>query len=140
MRANSAFASILAAALELAAEETRFIDRAANGYAAEVAVDRHFDLAGRYVCNLAMQAVAKPAVGLEFGSTVALQAATDQQLVKPIDPAEAVGMPCADIRRVDRSTDGRVPAERKNRARRRRLDRRAGRGGRLQCRENRQER
>ena len=72
---------------ELAAEQSGLIHRAANGDPARLAVNRHFDLVGGEVRNLAVQAVAEPAVGLELGRAIALQAAATEQFIKAVEPA-----------------------------------------------------
>ena len=66
---------------------------------------------GGKVGDLAVQAVAEPPIGLEFGGPVALQATADQQLVKTIEPAEPVGLLQPDIGRMNGPAGGRFPAE-----------------------------
>ena len=96
---------------QLAAEKTSFIDNARHRDLARVAVDGHLDLVGGRVGDFAMQRRAERAVGIEVRPAVAFQAATDEQLVEPPEPAQPARLPKRDEGGMNRPLGGRLPTE-----------------------------
>ena len=92
-------------------EESRLFDLTGDRNLAGVAVNRNFDPVRGSIRNASVQGIFYASLRVEIRSPVAFQSATDQQLVKSVQPAQTAWFGNRHEHRMDRPADRRTPAD-----------------------------
>ncbi len=92
--------------------KTHFVDDTQERDLPGFAIYAQFDLMCRFISDTTVQTVLHAPPLVEFGSAVAFQSAPHQQFIESIEPSESAGVCQRNEGGMDRSADGRIPADR----------------------------